>query len=219
LSEQRQLTRGNPYFRWIMALLAVFAFVLIPFFLLEDQVIATTLSVMAALRGHALLSGGVIVALLAGDIVLPVPSSLVSALAGAALGFWGGVLAIWLGMCAGCLIGYWLGRGAGRVAMLHVVGEGELARAREKLAGAGGIALVLTRAVPVLAETMVLGAGAAAMPLGPFLLLTSTANLAVALAYSAVGALALSSGSFFLFFFGLAALPGIGWLLWTKFGK
>jgi membrane protein DedA with SNARE-associated domain len=199
--------------------MAAAAFILIPFFLLEDRVVAAALSAMEAARGHPLLAGGMIVALLAGDIVLPVPSSLVSTLAGAALGFWGGVLAIWLGMSAGCLLGYGLGRRAGRRVMIRIVGEHELERARTLLAGSGGVALVLTRAVPVLAETMVLGAGAAKMPLAPFLILTSAANLAVALAYAAIGALALSTGSFFLFFFGLAALPGIGWLLWTRLGQ
>lgn len=219
MSEHCRLARDNPYLRWSAALAAVFAFVLIPFALLEDTVVAATLAAMDALRAHPLLAGGAIAALLAGDVVLPIPSSLVGTLAGAVLGFWGGVAAVWLGMTAGCLLGYWLGRSAGRVAMRRIVGEGELERARAKLAGAGGIAVVLTRGVPVLAETMVLGAGAARMPLGPFLVLSSATNLAVALAYSAIGALALSSGSFFLFFFGLAALPGAGWLLWTKLGK
>jgi membrane protein DedA with SNARE-associated domain len=100
--------------------------------------------------------------------------------------------------------------------MVRIVGEGELDRARIALSGAGGLALLLTRGVPVLAETMVLGAGAVKMPFGPFLAITGAANLAVALAYAAVGALALSNGSFFLFFLGLAVLPGIGWLAWTK---
>lgn len=219
MSEHGQLTGGNPYLRWMIVLAAAFAFVLVPFVLLEDRVVVATVSAMAALRDHPLLSGGAIVTLLATDIVLPVPSSLVSALAGAALGFWGGVLAIWLGMCAGCLFGYALGQSAGRVAMVRIVGEDELRCAREKLSGAGGLALLLTRAVPVLAETMVLGAGAAKMPFGPFLAVTSAANLAVAVAYAAVGALALSNGSFFLFFLGLAVLPGLGWLAWTKARK
>lgn len=208
----------HPY-RGIEIVVAAFAFVLVPFVLLEDRVVAGTVSAMAALRAYRLLSGVAIVVLLATDIVLPVPSSLVSALAGAALGFWGGVLAIWLGMCAGCLLGYGLGRSAGRVAMLRIVGEDELERAREKLSGAGGLALLLTRGVPVLAETMVLGAGAARMPFGPFLAITGAANLAVALAYAAVGALALSTGSFFLFFLGLAVLPCLGWFAWTKARK
>jgi len=201
---------------WLVLLALALAFVLIPFLLLEDRIAAALADVLAAARAHALLAGAVIALSLVGDILLPVPSSVVSSFAGAALGFWSGALTIWLGMTGGCLLGYAVGRGAGRGAMRRIVGEAEVARARAALAGAGGLALVVTRAIPVLAETLVLGAGAARMPLAPFLLLTGSANLAVAIAYSAIGALALSEGSFLLLFGGLAALPAFGWLLWLK---
>lgn len=202
--------------RWLVLLALALAFVLIPFLLLEDRIAAALAGALAAARGHALLVGAVIALSLVGDILLPVPSSIVSSFAGAALGFWGGALAIWLGMSGGCLLGYAFGRGAGHRAMRGIVGETEVARARAALASGGGLALVATRAVPVLAETLVLGAGAARMPLAPFLLLTGGANLAVAVAYSAIGALALSEGSFLLLFGGLAAVPALGWLLWLK---
>jgi len=52
-----------------------------------------------------------LVALLALDVVLPVPSSMVSLLAVAALGAVGGYLAIFTGLCLGSLLGYWLGAG------------------------------------------------------------------------------------------------------------
>lgn len=203
--------------RWLILLSLVLAFILIPFLLLERPIAALMEEALMAARGHAVLAGAIIVLILAVDILLPVPSSLVSGLAGAALGFWGGTFAIWLGMSVGCLFGYALGRGAGHAAMHRIVGAEETERARRLFAGAGGVALIVTRAVPVLAETLVLGAGAARMPLGPFLLLTGAANLAVAFAYAAVGALALSQASILFFFFGLAALPAASWLLWLKF--
>jgi len=202
--------------RWFILLALVMALILIPFLLLEQPMTALMTDTLMAARGHAVLAGAAIALILLVDILLPVPSSLVSGFAGAALGFWGGAFAIWLGMSGGCLLGYGLGRSAGHAAMRRVVGPEETERARRMLSGAGGVALVVTRAVPVLAETLVLGAGAARMPLGPFLLLTGAANLAVALAYAAVGALALSADSFLLFFFGLAALPAVSWLLWLS---
>jgi 3-dehydroquinate synthase len=194
----------------------LFAFILVPFFLLEQRMTAMILAINAGAQAHPLAAGAAVAAVLVADIVLPVPSSLVSGFAGAALGFWAGTLAIFLGMSGGCLLGYAIGRAAGQGALRWLVGADEVARARAALEGAGGIALILTRAVPVLAESLVLGAGAAAMPLRPFLLLTSLANLAVALAYSALGVLAWSAGSFLLLFLGLAAVPAIGWLAWTR---
>lgn len=202
--------------RWLVLLVLALAFVLIPFFLLDERIAAALADALAAARGHAFLVGAVIALSLVGDILLPVPSSVVGSFAGAALGFWGGVLAVWLGMSGGCLLGYAVGHGAGHGAMRGVVGDAQVAHARAALAGTGGLALVVTRAVPVLAETLVLGAGAARMPLAPFLALTGSANLAVAVAYSAIGALALSEGSFLLLFGGLAAVPALGWLLWLR---
>jgi len=201
---------------WLVLLALALAFILIPFLLLEDRIAVALAGALAAARSHAILVGIVIALSLVGDILLPVPSSVVSSFAGAALGFWSGALTIWLGMSGGCLLGYAVGRGAGHGAMRRIVGEAEVARASAALAGAGGLALVATRAVPVLAEALVLGAGAARMPLAPFLLLTGAANLAVAVAYAAIGALALSEGSFLLLFGGLAIVPAFGWLLWLK---
>lgn len=203
--------------RWLALVALVLALILIPFVLFEAPLTGMMTDLVMAVRDHVFFAGAIIALILLADILLPVPSSLVSGLAGALLGFWSGVLVIWLGMSAGCLLGYWLGRSAGHAAMRRIVGPAQTERARALFAGKGGVALVVTRAVPVLAEALVLGAGAARMPLVSFMLLTGAANLAVALAYAAVGALALSEGSFLLFFIGLAALPAAGWLIWLKF--
>ena len=210
------VTRSFPALRWIIASLVLLACILVPFVLFEARIEAWTGSTLAFVDGHPALAYTIIVALLAGDVVLPVPSSLVSVAAGALLGFWGGFTAIWLGLSIGCLVGYALGRGGGRPALRRIVGADELERAARLYAGRGSAALVLARGVPVLAEASVIGAGAARMPFMRFVLLTSIANLAVAAAYAIVGALALSSGSFFLFFFGLTALPALSWLVWSR---
>ena len=55
----------------------------------------------------------VIVILLAMDVLLPVPSSLVGTASGYLLGFLPGAVISLLGMTGGCLAGYWLGAGCG----------------------------------------------------------------------------------------------------------
>ncbi|MFP2910634.1 DedA family protein, partial [Pyxidicoccus sp. 3LFB2] len=60
---------------------------------------------------------GVLGGLLAGDIFLPVPSSLVSTAAGGLLGFWGGLATNWVGMMGACAVGYALGARAGTSAL------------------------------------------------------------------------------------------------------
>src|SRR6185503_7668126 len=94
--------------RWAVLVGLMFALILIPFILFERQFEA--LGAWLA-EGHA--SGGVaasvIAALLALDVFLPVPSSIVSTGAGVLLGFWRGAAVIWIGMDSGCVIGYLFG--------------------------------------------------------------------------------------------------------------
>jgi uncharacterized membrane protein YdjX (TVP38/TMEM64 family) len=151
----------------------------------------------------------VVIALLALDVFLPVPSSLVSAGAGALMGFWGGTLTIWLGMTAGCIIGYAVGAGmAGRARQF--IGDADLQRAGQLLDRHGIWALAACRAVPVLAEASVVFSGLARTRLRPFLLISSLSNLAIAAIYSAVGHYALQVDSFLLAFLGALTLPALG---------
>jgi uncharacterized membrane protein YdjX (TVP38/TMEM64 family) len=150
-----------------------------------------------------------IIALLALDVFLPVPSSLVSAGAGALMGFWGGTLTIWLGMTAGCIVGYATGaRMADRARQF--IGEADLRRAAQLLDRHGVWALAACRAVPVLAEASVVFSGLARTRLRPFLLISSLSNLAIAATYSAVGHYALQVDSFLLAFLGALTLPALG---------
>src|SRR3954454_5465061 len=94
--------------RWALLIGLMFALIIIPFLIFEKQfeALGTWLA-----EGHASgwASASIIAALLALDVFLPVPSSIVSTGAGVLLGFWPGVAVIWLGMTAGCVIGYVFG--------------------------------------------------------------------------------------------------------------
>ena len=200
--------------RWALLIGLLLAAILVPFLVFEKQVGELLGAAFQAAQGHPWIGGAIVVGLLAGDVVLPVPSSLVSAFAGAAYSWAAGAAIIWIGMVLGCLAAYGLGASAGRFLALPVVGEAELARARRLFADAGPAMLIVARAVPVLAEASALAAGAARMPLVPFLAATGVANAGVAVAYAATGAAAASSGSFLIVFLGLAAVPAIGWAVW-----
>lgn len=193
--------------RWTVLWLLLLAVVLAPFLVFEKQFeqLATWLA-----NGNASgwFTAGAIGALLAFDVFLPVPSSIVSTGAGVMLGFWRGAAVIWIGMTAGCLIGYAVGaRAAG--AARRFVGADSLARAGKVMEQYGPWALVLCRPIPVLAEASVVFAGLVRTPPAPFLLLTSGSNLGIAAAYAAVGAYSMQMESFLLTFLGALALPGL----------
>lgn len=100
-------------------------------------------------RGQSALVFGLAGAgLLALDVLLPIPSSIVAALLGARLGFGWGFACGLCGLTVGHVIGYWLG----------VLVP---ARARDELPAMTTFPLVLlTRPLPVLAEAVAIGAGA-----------------------------------------------------------
>ena len=200
--------------RWLGLAGMLLAAIIVPFVLLEDRLNHWTQAALGAAQAEPWLGGGLVIALLAGDIALPVPSSLVSTFAGGAFGWSAGALVIWIGMSLGCVVGYGLGASAGRVFAMRIVGEGDLARAGRLLGDVGPSALILTRAVPVLAEAGVLAAGATGMPVGRFLVATGLANAAVAVAYAGVGAAAVTSGSFLIAFIGLASIPAAALTAW-----
>ncbi|MBN1209798.1 MAG: VTT domain-containing protein [Myxococcaceae bacterium] len=163
------------------------AAILGPFFLFGARLEATASAFLAARppdwQVAVLISG-----LLAGDIVLPVPSSLVSTAGGGVLGFWLGAAASWVGMMVSCYVGYELGVRAGEPALVRMAGEAQRARVARMAQRHGHWFLLIFRAVPVLAEISIVFAGVSRMPRRGFLLVCALANLGISVIYAALGA-------------------------------
>ena len=127
--------------------------------------------------------------LLAADIFLPVPSSLVMILSGAAFGVWGGAFLSLAGSIGGEWIGFELARKFGVSLSTRLVGDQDMADMRAVMARHGAVAVLVTRALPVVMETMSLVAGLSAMKRSTFLTTSLVGTLPVAFAYSYAGAL------------------------------
>ena len=144
-------------------------------------------------RGGA--AGAVIgVALLVADAVLPVASSVVMISLGA---LYGAPVAIALsvtGRVAMAAVGFAIGRRGGAL-MERVVAPDERARAERLLVRWGALAVVLSRPVPLVAETVAVLAGASRLGWGRFLVAALVGSLPEVLAYSLAGAVAASFGS------------------------
>lgn len=128
-----------------------------------------------------------IVALLASDIFLPVPSSVVSTLGGAQLGGWLGTAVSWLGMTLGAALGFALARRWGYAVAARFSNPAELQQTGPLCERYGPSVLILTRAVPVLAEASVLLLGVHRLSWRRFLPPVMLSNLGLAVAYSLFG--------------------------------
>jgi uncharacterized membrane protein YdjX (TVP38/TMEM64 family) len=193
--------------RWALLWTALIALVLVPFFLFEDEFNALA-GRIATGEVSSSLAALAIGALLALDVFLPVPSSIVSTAAGVLLGLWPGASVVWAGMTAGSLVGYFVGVRSAPLAR-RLVGAVGLARAAELADRYGTWAVVLCRPVPVLAEATVVFAGLVRAPLRRFLWLTAGSNLGIAVGYAAIGAFSMRLDSFLIAFVGAVAVPGV----------
>lgn len=184
----------------------VLAVILIPFFLWGEQLEAFGQTMLNSARGEWWV-GPAIAFLLAADVFLPVPSSILATAAGALLGFAGGTAANLVGMMAGCALGYSAGKAAERAADDRV---------RKLWERYGEWTVVVARAVPVLAEASVLFAGMTGMNRRRFFLLTTAANAGISLLYAAVGAFAVEWNSFLAAFLGSLVVPAMAQAMMGK---
>lgn len=199
-------------------LLGLLAALIVPFILFEERVLAW----VAWLRGSDLalaITGLAFVGLLVADVFAPVPSSLVGVALGGMFGAAGGVLLCWLGLMGGALLGYGAGRWLGPPLVRAAVGPADL-RVLERLVARHGLwALVILRAVPVLAEASALIAGAARFRMVHFGLAMALSNLGIALVYAPLGAISTGPGSMGLALAGAIAVPALAWLAARPFTR
>ena len=195
------------WIRWSVVALFVFAVVIVPFALFEASILEAVNALTGSDTGRLAIALTVAL-LLASDVFLPIPSSVLATISGLSLGLGTGALVTWAGMQAGALIGYAIGRSAGTGAVAWFVGPAELERAARSHRRWGWFSLVASRAVPVLAESSVLLAGTVRMPMARFAWFTGASNAGVALVYAAVGAYAVEARAFMLAFAASVLLPG-----------
>lgn len=194
--------------------LIALAVVLVPFAMFGQQLDAWVADFLHKREGMAIFVA--VVVLLAADIFLPIPSSLVSLTAGAVLGTWLGAAAIWVGMTTGSAVGWAAGHGLlGRFS--PPVEQGARGIMPAKLAGMSDMmALVLLRPIPVLAEMSVLILSARGMTFRRLIAICAAANVPVAVLFAYFGAQARESvplsylvGTLFIFALAIALLTAI----------
>lgn len=204
--------------RTVWLLLAVAAVIIIPFMIFEDAINAWFAQTVESGKNNQWLLAAMFFGLLAGDIFLPVPSSIVSTFCGLYLGVSLGFWTSFAGMGVSCAVGYLTGRLAAARAE-KLIGAQELAALQRFHARWGTGLLIALRPVPVLAEASVLFAGLSRMPVRPCALWLLIGNAAVSLAYALAGGWGHDSGAMYpalgasLLFSGLAML---GAKLWEK---
>lgn len=148
--------------------------------------------------------------LLCADILIPVPATLVMMAFGVGFGVIGGTLLSLLGGVMATWTGFWLGRRGGHV-LNRVVPPAEQARAKAMIGRWGPVAVVVTRPIPLLSESVAILAGTSTMSWGQVTWAAVAGVLPAAFLYALTGATALRFDTT-AWVFGLVLLPAA--VLW-----
>ena len=154
-----------------------------------------------------------VIGLLAVDIFIPVPSSIVMVLSGAAFGvLWGSVLAF-IGSIGGEWLGFELARKYGTSLSARFIGdEAERRRLNGILATHGAAAIAVTRALPVVMETMSIVAGLSTMRRTTFLIASAIGTAPIVVIYAYAGAMSREMDSVVPAVVILIAVAAAGWV-------
>lgn len=151
------------------------------------------------------------VTLLIADVLIPVPSSLVMVAHGALFGTLGGTLLSLAGALGAAAFGFWIGRRGGPL-LDRLMTPADRARGDRLIARHGGLALILSRPLPILAETVSIIAGTSPLTWTRLLIATTLGALPPALLYALAGAAATELDDQLLI---MAAVIGAAALFWT----
>jgi uncharacterized membrane protein YdjX (TVP38/TMEM64 family) len=154
-----------------------------------------------------------VIGLLAADIFIPVPSSVVMVLSGAAFGvLWGSILAF-IGSIGGEWLGFELARKYGTALSTRFIGdEAERQRLNRILMTHGAAAVAVTRALPVVMETMSVVAGLSTMKRSTFLIASVIGTAPIVIVYAYAGAMSREMDSVVPAIVILIAVAAAGWV-------
>lgn len=178
---------------------------LVPYFIIGELPGERWLSANDDHAIHFALAGA---GLLAADVLLPIPSSIVGTMLGARLGFGAGFAAAFAGMMVGQSAAYLVSR-----AVLRERNDGALPAAPTLAA------VFLSRPVPVLAEAVALAAGAARVSWPQFLLACGSGNAIYAGALALNGSQLMPDAPLSIGLLLPMLLPVAAWLIWRKISR
>jgi uncharacterized membrane protein YdjX (TVP38/TMEM64 family) len=160
-----------------------------------------------------------IVLLLASDVLLPVPSSLVMVLSGAAFGVvWGSLLSL-VGSVAGEWLGFELVKTFRQRVSTPLVGDDEVRRLEAFFERYGAVAVIATRPVPIVMETVSMIAGLSRMNRRTFLAASVVGTAPIGVLYAYAGAISQTAGTLLPALVIVVSVGAAGWLWYrTRFG-
>ncbi len=156
--------------------------------------------------------------ILSSDILLPVPSSIVMYLNGTVAGFfYGGILSLASGT-AGSVLGYYIGRFS-RKSLQKYLSPDQQEKSDHLFDQYGPFILIISRGIPILAESMSITAGFRRQQFLSYLLLSILGYVPVCFLYSLLGQLGKNENQFLMALLISAGFTGLFWVVNKILGR
>ncbi|MFN0243231.1 MAG: hypothetical protein ACKVWV_10105 [Planctomycetota bacterium] len=192
-------------------MLVVSVLVSLPFLFFGESFV---MPLMEALRHNTSWLLLLAIALLASDAVLPVPSAWTIMFLAEQRGMSAGIFGGTAGLAVGVIVSAWIGKTAVRRVAPKFFPEAELVRLRESIQRHTTITLACMRSVPVLAETSVMIAAAAGVPMLRIFRATLLPNLVISVIYAMA-----AEDSFLTASLAFVATIAVSYLFWKLFDR
>lgn len=173
--------------RYVQIFFSMIAFLLVTFLIGEALQIPLLTDPSAALSDRSLRTALIGAGLLVSDVLLPIPSSLVIMLNGKVFGAALGTVISLAGTMGSSLVGFYIGRCGGPL-LDRIMSPEEHARGNAMLTKWGPLAIIITRPIPLLAESVIVMAGTSLMSWRTMLLASIAGNIPACAIYAAAGA-------------------------------
>ena len=154
------------------------------------------------------------IGLLAADLFVPVPGTVVMSALGWVYGSAAGGLFASAGLVTGGLCGYGLGRLIGEKAARKLLGDADFERGRSLFTRGGGWMIALSRALPILPEALSCTAGLVRMPFGRFVISLVCGSVPTGFLFAWIGAVGHATPGWALAF--SIVVPALLWMLARK---
>lgn len=198
--------------KYLYIFLGLSTFILLTFFIAITFEIPILTDPTYILKHGGITAAFISIALLISDIILPVPSSIVMIANGAVFGFWNGVLITMIGGVTASLTGFYIGKKSTSYINKYIT-PAEQEQAKQLMNKWGISILIISRSIPILAETMSIMAGATGVSSLQMFLASIVGLLPVAILYSYTGVYAADLNSALWSFIIVMACAGLFWVI------
>lgn len=172
--------------RYVIVATAIATFILVSFLIVEALGIPLLTDPSKEISAGGLAAAAIGGGLLLADVFIPIPSSIIMIAHGAAFGvLWGFLLSL-AASVGGAMIGWWMGN-RGSVLMDRIMTPEEKRQANAFILRYGLLAIIISRLLPIVAETVAIMSGTTSLGWKRVLLATTLGSIPPALIYAVAG--------------------------------